>query len=177
METTETIGATPGMTRGVTTGKTSGWTTVSTDSTGATGASDGIASTDGIGVTDGIGASAGTATGAADCSGAFTGGAGGGATRTAGVCGVCCLACCAARDMEIFNRRAEGRDQTYDRNCHEQIGDHDGFLQAHGDTPFPFENSINAFFGLPGGAMETPCHHTRPGAASRAAKKPSKVSA
>src|SRR5580700_8647080 len=50
--------------------------------------------------------------------------------------------------MDTFDGRTKTRRDADDRNCQKCGDDDDGFFQLHGDTPFPFENAIEAFFGV-----------------------------
>ena len=54
------------------------------------------------------------------------------------------------RRGNVQNGRAEsGRDADHG-NGEKCYGDDDGLFELHGDAPFPFENAIQALFGLPG---------------------------
>src|SRR5271170_1553810 len=182
---TDTMALTSGMTKVLTSGRTSGVTTVCTDTTGST-------ETMGLTIvrTDAFGA--GGATGAS-ATGAVTGATGGSATAatgagvaagcadctggTAGGCVACGAGCCAgvAWKFSIVGRKAAIRQTTGIASSKYAITA--GFFRRMATLPFHSRIRSTRFSACPAVAMETPCHQTRPGAASSAAKKPSKVSA
>ena len=52
--------------------------------------------------------------------------------------------------MDTVDGGTKTRRDADDRNCEKCGDDDDRFFQLHCDTPFPFENAIEAFFGLSG---------------------------
>lgn len=51
---------------------------------------------------------------------------------------------------DVLDGRAESRGDADHGDCEKCNGDDDGLFELHGDAPFPFENAIEAFFGLSG---------------------------